>query len=75
MTKLPGEVKEMFRNVIKTYERIGTCTTPENEKVDIKILEVDPRKIDVVIKVQEELEISKEEAKSKNNNEISKEIK
>ena len=32
-----GDVKEMYRNVIKTYERIGTFTTPTNEKVDIII--------------------------------------
>ncbi|RPH48681.1 MAG: class I SAM-dependent DNA methyltransferase, partial [Desulfobacteraceae bacterium] len=32
-----GDVKEMYRHVIKTYERIGTFTTPDNEKVDIII--------------------------------------
>ena len=32
-----GDVKEMYRNVIKTYERIGTFTTPTNEKIDIII--------------------------------------
>ena len=32
--------------------------SPEKEKVDIKILEIDPAKIDVVVKVQEELNYS-----------------
>ncbi len=30
-----GDVKEMFRHVIKTYERIGTYNSPEGEKIDI----------------------------------------
>jgi hypothetical protein len=32
-----GDVKEMFRHVIKTYERIGTYNSPEGEKIDIII--------------------------------------
>ncbi len=32
-----GDVKEMFRNVIKTYERIGTYNSPEGKKIDIII--------------------------------------
>jgi len=32
-----GDVKEMFRAVIKTYERIGTYNSPEGEKIDIII--------------------------------------
>ena len=30
-----GDVKEMFRAVIKTYERIGTYNSPKGEKIDI----------------------------------------
>ncbi|MEA3421760.1 MAG: class I SAM-dependent DNA methyltransferase, partial [Acidobacteriota bacterium] len=33
-----GDVKEMFRSVIKTYERIGTFITPDDKKVDILIV-------------------------------------
>jgi len=32
-----GDVKEMFRNVIKTYERIGTYNSPEGKKIDVII--------------------------------------
>ena len=32
-----GYVKEMFRNVIKTYERIGTYYSPDEKKIDIII--------------------------------------
>jgi hypothetical protein len=30
-----GDVKEMSRNVVQTYERIGTYHSPEGEKIDI----------------------------------------
>jgi hypothetical protein len=33
-----GYEKEMFRKVVKTYERIGTFITPNDEKVDILIV-------------------------------------
>ena len=33
-----GDVKEMFRNVVKTYERIGTYKDPNDEKIDILIV-------------------------------------
>jgi len=32
-----GEVKEMFKHIIKTYERLGTYTDPDGKKVDIII--------------------------------------
>ncbi len=32
-----GDVKEMFRKVIKTYERLGTYTDPDGKKIDIII--------------------------------------
>ncbi|NOX65049.1 MAG: class I SAM-dependent DNA methyltransferase [Chlorobi bacterium] len=32
-----GDVKEMFRTVIKTYERIGTYNSPKGKKIDIII--------------------------------------
>jgi len=33
-----GDVKESFRPVVKTYERIGTYTSPNGEKIDIIIV-------------------------------------
>lgn len=33
-----GDVKESFRSVIRTYERIGTYTLPAGEKIDILIV-------------------------------------
>ena len=32
-----GDVKEMFRHIIKTYERLGTYTDPRGKKIDIII--------------------------------------
>jgi type I restriction-modification system DNA methylase subunit len=32
-----GDVKEMFKHIIRTYERLGTYTDPDGEKVDIII--------------------------------------
>lgn len=32
-----GDVKEIFRSIIKTYERIGTYISPEGKKIDIII--------------------------------------
>jgi len=33
-----GDVKESFRTVVKTYERIGSYTSPNGEKIDIIIV-------------------------------------
>lgn len=33
-----GDVKESFKTVVKTYERLGTYTSPNGEKIDILIV-------------------------------------
>ena len=33
-----GYIPEIFKDYVKTYERVGTFTDPENDKVDVLII-------------------------------------